>query len=49
VEEPDGRETYFIFLQHHKVEVFDPFFAILTHTLHEGRVANDIADILVNE
>lgn len=49
VEGPEGGETYLIFLQHHEVEVLDPFFRILTHTLHKGRVADDVTDIFINE
>ena len=45
----DGAATYFVFLQHHKVEMLDPFFGILTHALHKGWVTNDITDILINE
>jgi hypothetical protein len=49
VEKPKGKETYFVFLQHHEVEVLDSFLRILTHTLHKGRVTDDIADILIDE
>jgi hypothetical protein len=36
-----------VFLQHHKVEMSYPLLGILTHALNEGRLANNVAYILI--
>lgn len=41
--------TYLVFLQHHKIEMFDPLFRVFSHPLDKRRIRNDVANILVNE
>lgn len=39
--------SHLVLLQHHEVEMFDPLSRILSHTFHEGRMTNHVADIFV--
>jgi hypothetical protein len=44
-----GRRTYLFFLEHHKVEVLDAFLTVPRHPLAERRLADDLADVLVDQ
>ena len=41
--------TYFVFLQHHEVEMPKTLIRIILHAFHERSVVDDITNVLVNE
>ena len=41
--------THLVLLQHHEVEMSDTLLRILSHTLHESRVTDNIAYVLIDE
>ena len=41
--------THLVLLQHHEVEMSDALLRILSHTLHESRVTDNIAYVLIDE
>ena len=43
------RIAHLVFLQHHEVEMSDAFLAVLSHTLEEGRLADHVTQIFVDE
>lgn len=42
-------KSYLVFLKHHEVEVTDALFCVLPHSFEEGWLADDVANILVDE
>lgn len=40
---------YLFFLQHHEIEMLDALVGILRHALHERRLSDDLANVLVDE
>ena len=45
----EGHVAYLVLLQHHEVEMSDSLLRILSHTLHESRVTDNIAHVLIDE
>lgn len=42
-------ETHLVLLEHHEIEMLDPFFPIFSHPFFHGRRTKDVPDVFINK